>query len=121
MNRVVWKFTVPVTDRATVVMDAQLLKWLHVESAGPDMLTVWALVRPATEGRARRYVLHVHGTGHVLSERAGRHVGSVTWNGPGGMKVTSLNGTEGYLVPHVSLVWHVFAEIGTELEIGAAA
>lgn len=34
MSRVVWKFTVPVTDRATVVMDAHLLKWLHVESAG---------------------------------------------------------------------------------------
>ena len=108
MNRVVWKFTVPVTDRATVLMDAHLLKWLHVESAGPDMLTVWALVRPAEDGNARRYVLHVHGTGHVLSERAGRHVGSVSWTG-------------GMISSIVTLVWHVFAETGTELEIGAAA
>lgn len=109
MSRVVWKFTVPVADRATVLMDAHLLKWLHVESAGPDMLTVWALVRPAADGNARRYVLHVHGTGHRLSERAGRHVGSVAW----------WVNTSRYGLP--SLVWHVFAETGTELEIGAAA
>ncbi|MGC5028158.1 DUF7352 domain-containing protein [Tsukamurella sp. DT100] len=114
MNRVVWKFTVPVTDRATVVMDAQLLKWLHVESAGPDMLTVWALVRPAEDGRARRYVLHVHGTGHVLSERAGRHVGSVSW-------MNHRIYDDAFTSGHPTFVWHVFAETGTELEIGAAA
>ncbi|WP_336672289.1 DUF7352 domain-containing protein [Tsukamurella sp. USMM236] len=116
MSRVVWKFTVPVTDRATVVMDAQLLKWLHVESAGPDMLTVWALVRPAADGKARRYVLHVHGTGHRLSERAGRHVGSVSWHG---IKTTDL--LAGPVGEPIVFVWHVFAENGTELEIGAAA
>ncbi|MEC4616272.1 DUF7352 domain-containing protein [Tsukamurella tyrosinosolvens] len=108
MSRTIWKFTVPVSDRPVILMDAVLVRWLHVECAGPDMITVWALVRPSAEGRARRYPLVVHGTGHPVSEGVGRHVGSVSWRGTG------------VLVDAV-LVWHVFAVAGTELEMDAAA
>lgn len=116
MSRTIWKFTVPVSDRPVILMDAVLVRWLHVECAGPDMITVWALVRPSAEGRARRYPLVVHGTGHPVSEGVGRHVGSVSWRGS---EVAEFS--FGPVAQPVSFVWHVFAVAGTELEMDAAA
>lgn len=75
--RTIWKFPVEMTDQFEILMPA-----------GADVLTVqvqhgqpvlWAIVDPDARKIKTGFVLH--GTGHPLSDKAGRYIGSFQLTG----------------------------------------
>lgn len=93
MNKVVWKFTIPVNDVVTIEMPRGE-KVLHAaEQHGVP--TMWALVDPkeTMENREFRFA----GTGHPIAER---HIGSFV----------------GTFFMRGGLVFHIFETQASEIE-----
>jgi hypothetical protein len=92
MERIIWKFGVPLTERFVLVMPAGA-QVLTVQNQG-DVAHVWVLVDPSGPRRARRFALY--GTGRTLpnAPETGAYVG--TFQTEGGQ-----------------FVWHLF-DLGEE-------
>jgi hypothetical protein len=86
-ERVIWKFTVDVTDDPVIEVPVGAEFIPHVHAVNALTLWVWAKVDPQLP--TERRTLHIRGTGHPHFETLGSHLGTVVIEG--GM-----------------LVWHVF-------------